>query len=111
MSKTRIALTIVIAVALLGTARIVPLAQSLSHPVALKSRVLRAAINSDEALQPLTQLARGERKRVIVQLDALPDSEARAGLEADGIKLLQYIGSNAFYASVSGGVDASALRR
>jgi hypothetical protein len=67
--------------------------------------------SSEEALEPLTQLRHGERKRVILKLDAVPDAEARQELEASGVKLLHYINNNAWYASVDGGPNTIALRQ
>src|SRR5207248_2237042 len=63
-----------------------------------------------EALQAVTGLPRGQRGHFIVQFDAAPDAEIRSALEAGGVKLLQYINNDAWYASVEGGIDASQLQ-
>src|SRR6185436_12065350 len=118
MSKTRIALTVMTAVCFLWAVRMMPpMSGSAGNSVAfaqaasgmtfqaepgtlpLKSRVLRASSNRDEALQPLTELPRGERKRVIVQTDGLPDAQARQALAEQGVKLLRYVGNNSWFAT------------
>jgi Subtilase family/CARDB len=113
MSKTRIALVVVTVFSLLGAWRAAPsvsFAQG-TGSVYLKSRSLHMPNTADEALQPLAQLRQGERKRMILKLDAVPDAEARQALETGGVKLLHYINNNAWYASVDGASNTGALRR
>src|SRR5262245_36675497 len=130
MSKTRIVLTGVIVVCLLKAAGIVAVLESDRNSIAfaetvsaaavltrepggvvLKSRSLLASNIPDDDLQPLTQLPRGDRRRLIVQLGGVPDAAVRQALEAHGVRLLHYIGSNAWYAAAEGGADSATLRQ
>jgi len=51
--------------------------------------------------------AKGQRRKV-VQFDRIPTGPERAALEASGVKLLRYVGDNAFFAHVQGSREAAA---
>ncbi|MHC4259428.1 MAG: hypothetical protein ACYSTF_03300, partial [Planctomycetota bacterium] len=51
---------------------------------------------------PTVVLAAEKDRHVVVQLDKAPTARERKELATDGIKLLRYLGSDAFFAKVSG---------
>jgi hypothetical protein len=60
---------------------------------------------------PTIVLAAEKDRHIVVQLDKTPTAGERKELATDGIKLLRYLGSDAFFAKVSGGLSAAVARR
>ena len=60
---------------------------------------------------PTIVLAAEKDRHIVVQLDKTPTARERKELATDGIKLLRYLGSDAFFAKVSGGRSAAVARR
>ncbi|MBN1342874.1 MAG: S8 family serine peptidase [Phycisphaerae bacterium] len=48
------------------------------------------------------QLKAQESRHVVVQLNEIPTAEKRAVLEASGVRLLRYLGGNAYFAKIEG---------
>ena len=60
---------------------------------------------------PDTVLAAGAGRHVVVQFEQPVEDAAKAVLEANGIVLLDYLGSNGFFACVARGIDAGDVVR
>lgn len=56
-------------------------------------------------------LAPAGRRHVVLQFDQIPTSGEQADLEQAGVKLLRYLGDNAYFARVSGGTGAAGAAR
>jgi hypothetical protein len=56
-----------------------------------------------------TLKARPSQQRVVAHLDKAPSDAERAAMRASGITLLEYVGSNAFFATIDGGANAAAV--
>src|SRR5262249_20434936 len=65
---------------------------------------------SDAVAADLATLTAGKDRRIVVQLDQPVTDPLRAQLDASGVKLLNYLGDNAFFATLApAGVNAAAL--
>src|SRR5262245_30231648 len=56
--------------------------------------------NPAAAVAPRAAAPAGGRRHVVLQVDTLPGPAERAALRADGVTLLRYLGSNAFFAAL-----------
>ena len=72
-----------------------------------------ASRSPQEIREAITALAsRGEAHHLVVQFDGPAGSRERAALESEGLRLLKYLGNNAYFAAWSRApVDATALMR
>ncbi|MBN2308298.1 MAG: S8 family serine peptidase, partial [Candidatus Hydrogenedentes bacterium] len=52
---------------------------------------------------------RGEGRHLVLEFESLPDAAGRENLEANGIRLLRYLGGNAYFAGTAGGTRAAAV--
>jgi hypothetical protein len=73
--------------------------------VAWKAGPAKSAVAGD-----LEALARKSNGHVVVQFEALPDAAGRQTLEEAGIRLLRYLGANAYFAAVEAGDYRAAAR-
>jgi hypothetical protein len=74
-------------------------------PVVLQSRVLPEPVGREQAVRPLLEIARSGRRHVLVRMSRLPSSGEREALAAAGIRLVQPISSQAWFAEVRGGLE------
>ena len=79
--------------------------------IALTSRTLVVPVDRAESVRAITEIAAGEHRRVLLQLERIPDAQERASLEASGIRLLQYVSNKTWFASVSGALGPSNTAR
>ncbi|NIA14118.1 MAG: S8 family serine peptidase [Nitrospiraceae bacterium] len=73
-------------------------APAAGQPIAWRSQAAKAGVQV-ATVNEVLQESRG--RHAVVQFDAIPDDAHRARLAADGIMLLDYLGSQAFFASVA----------
>ena len=69
-------------------------------PVQLRSRALSRHASRQEALRAIAEIPPEQQHTVIIELDAVQDAEDRRALEADGVRLLEYLGGETWFASV-----------
>jgi len=75
--------------------------KKLSYVVSLKSRQFEPTENSNEALKCFNFLSRENRYYAFIQLYDTPSNQDKTSLGLKGIKLLNYIPENAWFASFS----------
>jgi Raf kinase inhibitor-like YbhB/YbcL family protein len=77
-------------------------------PIQLASRAFTPPPGLDPALATLQASAADAPRHLLIQLHTIPTEAERAALEAAGVRLLGYIHTNAWLASVSGSLDLAA---
>lgn len=71
-----------------------------AEPIQFRSGTLSVAKQNGAALEAAATQARG--KRVLIQFGSMLDAAQKRRLSASGVELLSWVGSNAWYANVSG---------